>query len=76
MSFLKSLKGYLTYLKISKNNEEKKCVYIYSEGLSGCGSNAGYNNKNILINCNPNFNDENDDDSVGDDNDSEDERRR
>ena len=34
MSFLKSLKGYLTYLKISKNNEEKKCVYIYSEGLN------------------------------------------
>ena len=34
MSFLKSFKGYLTYLKILKNNEEKKCVYIYSEGLN------------------------------------------
>ncbi len=34
MSLLKSLKGYLTYLKISKNNKEKKYVYIYSEGLN------------------------------------------
>lgn len=34
MSLFKSLKGYLTYLKISKNNKEKKYVYIYSEGLN------------------------------------------
>lgn len=34
MSFFKSLKGYLTYLKILKNKNKKKSVYIYSEGLN------------------------------------------
>tara|TARA_Y100001970_G_scaffold148969_1_gene182876 strand:+ start:4051 stop:6129 length:2079 start_codon:yes stop_codon:yes gene_type:complete len=38
------------------NCQDKYKNYIYSEGLSGCGSgtNEGYNNKNILKNCNPN----------------------
>ena len=45
MSFFKSLKGFLTYLKISKNNDKKKSVYIYSEGLN-------YRNYFIeVINC-------------------------
>ena len=50
------------------NSQDKYGNYIYSEGLSGCGSgsNAGYNNKNILINCNPNFNDENDENDEND----------
>ena len=45
MSFFKSLKGYLNYLKISKSNDKKKSVYIYSEGLN-------YRNYFIeVINC-------------------------
>ena len=44
------------------NCKDKYNNYIYSNGLSGCGSgaNEGYNNTNILVNCNPN-NDDNDD---------------
>ena len=34
MSFFRSLKGYHTYLKISKKNETTKRVCIYSEGLN------------------------------------------
>ncbi len=45
MSFFKSLKGYLKYLKISKNNDKEKSVFIYSEGLN-------YRNYFInIINC-------------------------
>ena len=34
MNFLKSLKNYLDYLKTAKAYKDKKCVYIYSEGLN------------------------------------------
>jgi len=34
LSFFRSLKGYHTYLKISKKNETTKRVCIYSEGLN------------------------------------------
>ena len=34
MSFLKSLKHYLDYLKIAKIYKDKKCVHIYSEGIN------------------------------------------
>ena len=34
MGFLKSVKGYLSYLKIKKNNKNKKFVYFFSESLS------------------------------------------
>ena len=34
MSFFKSLKGYLTYLQISKSTKNETSVHIYSEGLN------------------------------------------
>ena len=34
MRFLKSVKGYLSYLKIKKENKNKKYIYFYSEGLN------------------------------------------